>query len=91
MDTIDCSVITIPHHSSRLGGPPLVPRPASPHLLDRLEAVAAKVVTLPELEALAKAMLERCQLMVPVAARCGLPFGEITELRRTPSALALPK
>jgi len=87
LDTIDCSVITIPHHSSRLGGPPLVPRPASPHLL----AVAAKVVTLPELEALAKAMLERCQLMVPVAARCGLPFGEITELRRTPSALALPK
>jgi len=56
-----------------------------------LEAVAAKVVTLPELEALAKAMLERCQLMVLVAARCGLPFGEITELRRTPSALALPK
>ncbi|HEX6248027.1 MAG TPA: tyrosine-type recombinase/integrase, partial [Nocardioidaceae bacterium] len=38
--------------------------------------------TLPELEALTKAMPERYQLMVLLAAWCGLRFGEITELRR---------
>lgn len=38
--------------------------------------------TLPELEALAKAMPQRYQLMVLLAAWCGLRFGEITELRR---------
>jgi integrase len=38
--------------------------------------------TLPELEALAKAMPERYQLMVLLAAWCGLRFGESTELRR---------
>lgn len=38
--------------------------------------------TLPELEALTKAMPERYQLMILLAAWCGLRFGEITELRR---------
>lgn len=38
--------------------------------------------TLPELEALTKAMPERYRLMVLLAAWCGLRFGEITELRR---------
>jgi len=38
--------------------------------------------TLPEIEALTKAMPERYQLMILLAAWCGLRFGEITELRR---------
>jgi integrase len=38
--------------------------------------------TLPELEALTKAMPERYQLMILLAAWCGLRFGELTELRR---------
>jgi len=38
--------------------------------------------TLPELEALTRAMPERYQLMMLLAAWCGLRFGEITELRR---------
>ena len=38
--------------------------------------------TLPELEALTKAMPERYRLMILLAAWCGLRFGEITELRR---------
>jgi len=38
--------------------------------------------TLPELEALTRAMPERYQLMILLAAWCGLRFGEITELRR---------
>lgn len=38
--------------------------------------------TLPELEVLTKAMPERYQLMILLAAWCGLRFGEITELRR---------
>ena len=38
--------------------------------------------SLPELEALTKAMPERYRLMILLAAWCGLRFGEITELRR---------
>ncbi len=38
--------------------------------------------TLPELEALTLAMPERYQLIILLAAWCGLRFGEITELRR---------
>lgn len=38
--------------------------------------------TLPELEALTRAMPERYRLMVLLSAWCGLRFGEITELRR---------
>lgn len=38
--------------------------------------------SLPQLEALTKAMPERYRLMVLLAAWCGLRFGEITELRR---------
>jgi integrase len=38
--------------------------------------------SLPQLEALAKAMPERYRLMVLLAAWCALRFGEITELRR---------
>lgn len=38
--------------------------------------------SLPELEALTKAMPDRYQLMILLAAWCGLRFGEITELRR---------
>jgi integrase len=38
--------------------------------------------TLPELAALTEAMPERYQLMVLLAAWCGLRFGELTELRR---------
>ncbi|KRF11460.1 integrase [Nocardioides sp. Soil797] len=38
--------------------------------------------TLPELEALTKAMPERYRLMILLASWCGLRFGEITELRR---------
>lgn len=38
--------------------------------------------TVPELAALTEAMPERYQLMILLAAWCGLRFGEITELRR---------
>lgn len=38
--------------------------------------------SLPELEALTKAMPERYRLMILLAAWCGLRFGELTELRR---------
>lgn len=38
--------------------------------------------SLPELEALTKAMPQRYRLMILLAAWCGLRFGEITELRR---------
>jgi integrase len=38
--------------------------------------------TLPELSALTEAMPQRYQLMVLLAAWCGLRFGELTELRR---------
>lgn len=41
-----------------------------------------KPATLPELEALTKAMPERLRLMVLLASWCGLRFGEVTELRR---------
>lgn len=41
-----------------------------------------KPATIPELEAIAKAMPEKYRLMVLLAAWCGLRFGELTELRR---------
>ncbi len=41
-----------------------------------------KPATLPELEALTKALPEKYRLMVLLAAWCGLRFGELTELRR---------
>lgn len=44
--------------------------------------------TLPELQALTEAMPERYQLMVLLAAWCGLRFGELTELRRKDIDLA---
>jgi integrase len=46
-------------------------------------AVLIRPATLPELEAIAKAINARYQLMVLLAAWCALRFGELAELRRS--------
>jgi integrase len=62
-------------------------RPANPcRVRGAGQAKRAKTIhaaTLPELEALVKALPERYRLMALLAAWCALRFGELTELRRS--------